>query len=150
MDEDRFACCGGDGNAYLLQPVKAREDERTPIHLGKIRDPMVMRTLKFVFPAMCYILHLILVKINAIRGHTDEVNIVVFNPSKTRLATGSDDFTTRVWDVAGRSERMPPNIKGSVLEQQTDCLVLKGHTKAICSVKWCPKLVEGCNELIAT
>lgn len=48
MDEDRFACCGGDGNAYLLQPVKQRDDEKVPIHLGKIRDPMTMRTLKSV------------------------------------------------------------------------------------------------------
>jgi len=129
MDEDRFACCGGDGNAYLLLPQKPRDDERIPIHLGKVRDPMVMRTLK---------------------GHTDEVNIVIFNPSRTRLATGSDDFTARIWDAAGMTERLPANANGSMLEQQTDCLVLKGHTKAICSVKWCPKPVEGHNELIAT
>ncbi|KLO10113.1 WD40 repeat-like protein [Schizopora paradoxa] len=131
MDEDQFACCGGDGNAYLLQPVKPRDDEKVPIHLGKIRDPMTMRTLK---------------------GHSDEVNIVIFNPSKTRLATGSDDFTARIWDVTAKPERVTASTTkgGSQVEQQTESLVLKGHTKAICSVKWCPKVLDGRNEMLAT
>ena len=38
------------------------------------------------------------------RGHTDEVNVVVFSRDGHLLASGSDDGTARVWDLATGSQ----------------------------------------------
>jgi WD40 repeat protein len=39
------------------------------------------------------------------RGHTDRVQLVTACPGGRRLASGSDDGTVKVWDVATRKER---------------------------------------------
>jgi WD40 repeat protein len=56
------------------------------------------------------------------RGHTDQVHSVAFSPDGKRLASGSEDYTVKVWDMA--------------TGQQT--LTLKGHTGGISSVAFSP------------
>jgi WD40 repeat protein/serine/threonine protein kinase len=55
-------------------------------------------------------------------GHRSEVLAVSWSPDGTRLATGSEDLTAKVWDVAGGREM----------------LTLKGHTGAVSSLSWSP------------
>lgn len=45
--------------------------------------------------------------VHRFRGHTDDVNTVKFNPSKTLLASGSDDHTVRAWSLAGVAPGVP-------------------------------------------
>ena len=40
--------------------------------------------------------------IDALNGHTDSVNAVVFSPDRTTLASGSSDGTVKLWDVSRR------------------------------------------------
>mmetsp|Transcript_17487 Transcript_17487/g.36310 ORF Transcript_17487/g.36310 Transcript_17487/m.36310 type:complete len:374 (-) Transcript_17487:653-1774(-) len=57
-----------------------------------------------------------------LREHKDEVNTVRWDPSGTLLASGSDDFTAKIWSFA-----------------EKQCLVTLGeHTKEVYLVRWCP------------
>jgi transducin (beta)-like 1 len=69
------------------------------------------------------------------RGHTDEINQIRFNKSSTRLASGSDDKTARIWNIESTS--------GNVV-------VLNGHQNSVSTIGWCPYTAFGTNELLAT
>ena len=57
-----------------------------------------------------------------LKGHAGPVCSVSWSPDGTRLATGSEDGTAKVWDAAGGRE----------------LLTLKGHTGWVRSVSWSP------------
>ena len=42
--------------------------------------------------------------VTTFRGHTDQVNAITFSPNGQWLASGSDDYTFKVWDVSLRVE----------------------------------------------
>ncbi|KAH8110643.1 WD40 repeat-like protein [Phellopilus nigrolimitatus] len=82
-------------------------------------------------------------------GHEDEINQIKFNPSKTRLASCSDDQTARVWVVgtlASPSDALDPVPP----QKQDDVLILEGHMDSIGSIGWCPNVPEGMHEILAT
>ena len=56
------------------------------------------------------------------RAIRSPVRSVSWSPDGTRLATGSEDGTAKVWDAAGGRE----------------LLTLKGHTGQVHSVSWSP------------
>ena len=56
-------------------------------------------------------------------GHTDPVDSVAFSPDGKTLASGSDDDTVRLWDVATGQQIGSP---------------LTGHTGAVTSVAFSP------------
>jgi hypothetical protein len=57
-----------------------------------------------------------------LRGHTNRVTSVSYSPDGTRLASGSDDGTVRVWDARTGQE----------------ALVLRGHARWVSSVSFSP------------
>ena len=61
-------------------------------------------------------------KLETLRGHTDAVNAVAWNPDGTHIASGSDDKTVRVWNAQ----------TGALIES------LRGHTDAVNAVAWNP------------
>ena len=42
--------------------------------------------------------------VTTFRGHTDQVNAITFSPNGQWLASGSDDYTFKAWDVSRRVE----------------------------------------------
>mmetsp|Transcript_49257 Transcript_49257/g.127050 ORF Transcript_49257/g.127050 Transcript_49257/m.127050 type:complete len:496 (-) Transcript_49257:770-2257(-) len=56
-------------------------------------------------------------------GHTDEVNVVQWDPSGRLLASCSDDSTVRIWN----------------LQEDESIMTLKGHHRGIYTIKWRPK-----------
>ncbi len=42
--------------------------------------------------------------VTTFRGHTDQVNAITFSPNGQWFASGSDDYTFKVWDVSRRVE----------------------------------------------
>ncbi|KAJ3802259.1 WD40 repeat-like protein [Lentinula aff. detonsa] len=86
-------------------------------------------------------------------GHTDEINQIKCNPSGTRLASCSDDMTTRIWNVSKFSASTPleadsiPGLGGSDTSDQVT--ILEGHKHSVSTIGWYqPPGTE--NELIAT
>lgn len=73
-----------------------------------------------------------------LRGHTGELTMIKCNPSRTRLASCSDDATARIWNLE------------HVADKASVPVVLMGHTRCLTSVKWCPATVPGAHELVAT
>ncbi|KAF9245902.1 WD40 repeat-like protein [Melanogaster broomeanus] len=74
------------------------------------------------------------------KGHTGELNMLKCNPSRTRLATCSDDTTARIWNVE--------NIHSE--KSASAHVTLKGHKQCLTSIKWCPNTPTGEHELVAT
>ena len=69
-------------------------------------------------------------------GHTGSVNSVVFSPDGSRIVTGSDDQTAKLWDA----------------QSGTPILELKGHTAAVTSVAFSPdnsRVVTGSDDKTA-
>ncbi|CAE7155356.1 unnamed protein product, partial [Rhizoctonia solani] len=58
-----------------------------------------------------------------LKGHTGDVNSVSFSPDGTRLVSGSEDKTIRVWDVERKTPILGP---------------LQGHTEWVRSVAFSP------------
>ena len=61
-------------------------------------------------------------RLQVLTGHTGSAESVAWSPDGTRIATGDDDGTVRVWDAA----------TGEPLR------ALTGHTKSVSSVAWSP------------
>ncbi|CCL98106.1 uncharacterized protein FIBRA_00100 [Fibroporia radiculosa] len=74
-------------------------------------------------------------------GHTTEVNQIKCSPTRTKIASCSDDQTARIWNIEDVVYSRPSN---------DDVMVLKGHTNTVSSIAWCPVTVEGEHELLAT
>jgi WD40 repeat protein len=70
-------------------------------------------------------LHLLAV----LNGHEDDVEMAVFDPAATRIATASRDHDIRIFDLAGRQERR-----------------LAGHEADVISVEW----IRGGQELVSS
>lgn len=65
-------------------------------------------------------------------GHTDEVNQVLANTTKTKIGACSDDRTLRIWDLSMVEEEAVPGLGNNSV------VVLSGHTHAVCAFEWCP------------
>ncbi|KAK7465521.1 hypothetical protein VKT23_005495 [Stygiomarasmius scandens] len=84
--------------------------------------------------------------IKTFEGHKDEINQIKVNPSGTRLASCSDDTTTRIWDVSSIFNQADA-IPG--LEDSPTAVVLEGHTHSVSTLGWY-KLPGTSKELLAT
>ncbi|KZP17409.1 WD40 repeat-like protein, partial [Athelia psychrophila] len=62
-----------------------------------------------------------------LEGHEDEVNSVAFSPDGTKIVSGSDDKTVRVWDAVTGQAALPP---------------LEGHEDWVMSVAFSPDGTE--------
>ncbi|KAJ7597417.1 WD40 repeat-like protein [Mycena floridula] len=85
--------------------------------------------------------------VKILRGHANEINQIKSNRNGTRLASCSDDMTTRVWNV----EHIPsaddaiPGLAGT-----DQVVILKGHLHSVSTVAWCPPTTQDGPELLAT
>ncbi|KAF7292864.1 hypothetical protein MIND_01185400 [Mycena indigotica] len=76
--------------------------------------------------------------IRTLTGHSGEINQIKFNATGTRLASGSDDQTARIWKLDD-------------LDKPTSTpLVLSGHTHSVNTVHWCPQVHAEDNPILAT
>jgi WD40 repeat protein len=79
------------------------------------------------------------------RGHMDEVNQLRFDPSRSLLASGSDDKSVRVWSLVGL---VGPRANDREAEEGEDLpdlecrggtIALRGHTTEVTMIEWMPK-----------
>lgn len=68
--------------------------------------------------------------VNVLTGHVQAVFCVAWSPDSTRIVSGANDNTVRLWSVrhagSGGLQPTPAN------------LVLEGHTRSVASVAWSP------------
>ncbi|EPT01568.1 hypothetical protein FOMPIDRAFT_1036248 [Fomitopsis schrenkii] len=74
-------------------------------------------------------------------GHTTEVNQIKCSPSRSRIASCSDDRTARIWNIEDIVYNRPPN---------NDVVVLRGHSDTVSSIAWSPVVTEGEHEILAS
>lgn len=127
--ENTFASCGADSNVHIL----STEQEKTSIKVLTCVSKYCNNT-KSPYPMIIF------------SGHQGEVNQIKVNPSKTRLATCSDDRTARVWNISEYLGGSPDSIPGL---GQDEPLILWGHDDSVSSLAWCPKQFGGI-EILAT
>jgi len=129
LDDNTFASCGADSN----------------IHIMKVDGTKPIRTLACVS----------IVRITGMfaeftvrRGHTDEINQIKCNLSRTKLASCADDQTARIWNVSDLSgSRSPDSIPG--LSESDRVILLEGHEHSVSSIGWCPRTTAGI-DIVAT
>ena len=93
--------------------------------------------------------------IRKLTGHSDEVNAIRFDPTRTLLASCSDDHTVRVWTLTGL---VGPHANEKASEEETNLLkklggsvVFSGHTEEVHSIDWVPGSgVDGRPKLLAS
>ncbi|KAG9314167.1 WD40 repeat-like protein [Chiua virens] len=78
--------------------------------------------------------------IHTLRGHEGELTMLKCNSSHTRLATSSDDTTARIWNIEHLHSA----------KFISDDILLKGHTRCVTAIKWCPNTQAGEHEMVAT
>ncbi|KAF5323630.1 hypothetical protein D9611_005514 [Ephemerocybe angulata] len=72
-----------------------------------------------------------------LEGHTEEVNQIRTNSTGTRLASCSDDGTSRIWKTDNQSLSTDADaIPG--LSASKAVLVLEGHSEPVSAIGWCP------------
>lgn len=78
--------------------------------------------------------------LHRLRGHQDEVNTVRFDPTRTMLATCSDDRTVRVWSMKSYFPHAPSlsGRKDQAIDENGGVFVLTGHTDDVHTVAWDP------------
>lgn len=84
-------------------------------------------------------------------GHKTEINQIKVNRSGTKLASCSDDKTTRIWDISrlkGLSPLGGDAIPG--LSSFYSSVLLGGHEKSVSTIAWQPVSLEGEDEILAT
>jgi WD40 repeat protein len=93
--------------------------------------------------------------IHRFRGHKDEVNACRFDPTKTVLATCSDDKTVRLWsmlDILPTGPKKEDSTPMTEVIRNGGSFVLEGHTNDVQTIMWHPHagLKEGQPRLLAS
>ncbi|CDO75480.1 hypothetical protein BN946_scf184935.g16 [Trametes cinnabarina] len=74
-------------------------------------------------------------------GHRSEVNQIRANPSRTRIASCSDDKTARIWNVEDVVYSRP---------HDDEVVILSGHKLQVSNLAWSPDTSSGHHELLVT
>ncbi|KAL0579172.1 hypothetical protein V5O48_002853 [Marasmius crinis-equi] len=88
--------------------------------------------------------------LKSFHGHQDEINQIKSNPSGTKLASCSDDTTTRVWNaetVSSSADSIPGRLGFGSTESAP--VILKGHKDSVSTIEWFT-LPGVSHEMIAT
>ncbi|KAM5531714.1 hypothetical protein V8D89_014634 [Ganoderma adspersum] len=141
-----FLSASLDGSACIWDVREKKLHKQFHLHKQCCLDADWLSDLQFVTSgsdARIYIMDLDSPKpLRTLLGHQNEINQVKCNPTKTRLASCSDDMTGRIWNIE--------SIDPLRYMQDSHSVVLKGHTGPVSHIVWCPLTPNGEHELVAT
>ncbi|KAF5368495.1 hypothetical protein D9758_002147 [Tetrapyrgos nigripes] len=139
-----------DGTSCLWDVANKRLHRQYSVHSDCCLDVDWINDTMFASCAADRIVHILSIDqenpIKSFGGHKDEINQIKCNPSGTRLASCSDDTTTRIYDVSNISSQVDgiPGLDGS-----SSTVVLEGHHHSVSTLGWY-RLPGTSKELLAT
>ncbi|TBU34793.1 WD40 repeat-like protein [Dichomitus squalens] len=141
-----FLSASLDGSACIWDVKEKKLHRQFSLHRQCCLDADWISDLQFVTSgsdARIYVNDLDSQKpLRTLLGHQNEINQVKCNPSKTRLASCSDDMTGRIWNIE--------NVDPLRHVQDSHSIVLEGHTGPVSHIVWSPITPSGEHELVAT
>ncbi|THV01436.1 WD40 repeat-like protein [Dendrothele bispora CBS 962.96] len=139
-----------DGTSCLWDVANKRLHKQYRVHTDCCLDVDWINDTTFASCGADKFIHILSVDqenpIKTFSGHKDEINQIKVNPTGTRLASCSDDTTTRIWDVSNISNQADA-IPG--LDASANAILLEGHTHSVSTLGWY-KLPGTSKELLAT
>ncbi|RPD55852.1 WD40 repeat-like protein [Lentinus tigrinus ALCF2SS1-6] len=134
-----------DGSACLWDVKEKRLHEQYHLHKDCCLDVDWLSDSQFVTSGSDGVINIMRVDsskpVKQLVGHEHEVNQVKCNPSRTRIASCSDDMTGRIWNIE--------DVDSSRAVDDHP-LVLSGHTGPVSHIAWAPITVSGEHDLVAT
>ncbi|KAL0080781.1 WD40-repeat-containing domain protein [Phycomyces blakesleeanus] len=70
----------------------------------------------------------------SIKGHLDSVRAVCFHPTEMVIASGSDDFTVKVWNLQKATGEDGSGMKKVLHEEADASITYRGHTSVVTAV----------------
>ncbi|KAF9024125.1 WD40 repeat-like protein [Hymenopellis radicata] len=129
-----------DGTTCMYDVAKKVLKRRFKSHKDCVLDIIWLNNTTFASAGADSLIYIQDIETNApiktLSGHANEINQIRLNAAGTRLASCSDDKTSRVWDITNLSAPTDDTIPG-LSTNRSRVVVLSAHEHAVTALAWC-------------
>ncbi|KAL0951702.1 hypothetical protein HGRIS_008377 [Hohenbuehelia grisea] len=146
--------CSLDGTAVVWDVQQKRVHKQFRAHTDCCLDIDWIDDETFASCGADHLIHIMKVgmagPIRTFSGHEHEVNQVRCSKNRKLLATGSDDHTARVWDLAFLEKAQDTEAIPGLTTPEPEPRVMRGHKHCVGGIQFCPVPPDGGNDILAT